>query len=173
MRVNLKRLELLPGQKKKLAEKTEGLPEMLEGMSAAFDGEMSVELLVEYTGRCWMIRGTLTAPLKLICSRCLEPFCCTVQGEFERIAVAGEARFLAYAKNEEEDETCLLLQDGEVDLSQAVEETLVLNVPMVPLCRENCSGLCAVCGQNLNLGTCHCRDDVIDPRLEKLKFLLQ
>ena len=70
------------------------------------------------------------------------------------------------------DEVYVVLEEGSADLSQAIEETLVLNIPMVPLCRENCSGLCPVRGQNLNHGSCSCKVDTIDPRLEKLRELL-
>lgn len=170
MRVNLKRLELLPGQKKTVTEKFEGSPEWLSGMQAAFADEISVELLVEYTGRYWLVRGMLTAPLKLTCSRCLEEFSYLLRGDFERIVVSPDAKVRNHMA--EDDDAYLLAEEGSVEIGQAVEETLVLNIPMVPLCREDCSGLCAVCGQNLNVGTCECRDDVIDPRLEKLKDLL-
>jgi uncharacterized protein len=40
------------------------------------------------------------------------------------------------------------------------------------LCQEDCQGLCPTCGVNLNQTTCHCAEDTVDPRLEKLKDLL-
>lgn len=170
MRVNLKQLKLLPGQKKWVTEKIEEPPEWMEAMQAVPAEPLTVKFSVEYTGNYWLIRGMVTAPLKLTCSRCLEEFLYLLEGEFERIAVSADAKIRNHMTG---DDTYLLAEEGSADLSQAIEEVLVLNIPMVPLCRENCSGLCPVCGQNLNFGTCHCsRDDVIDPRLEKLKDLL-
>ena len=169
MRVNLKQLGLLSGQKTTVREKVLGDPEWLKGMQAVFTEKISVELQVEHIGNYWRVQGKLKAPLKLMCSRCLEEFPYEAKGDFERIVFAAETRVQASLT---EDDAYLVAEEGSADFSQAIEETLVLNLPMVPLCHEDCSGLCAVCGQNLNLGTCHCRDDVIDPRLEKLKELL-
>ncbi|MBQ3561654.1 MAG: DUF177 domain-containing protein, partial [Oscillospiraceae bacterium] len=47
-----------------------------------------------------------------------------------------------------------------------------LEVPFQLLCREDCKGLCPVCGSDLNEKTCNCNQKQIDPRLEKLKMLL-
>ena len=59
--------------------------------------------------------------------------------------------------------------DGDVvDLSEMVKDNLVLELPLVPLCKKDCQGLCQHCGQNLNLGSCECDDKVIDPIWESL-----
>ena len=50
-------------------------------------------------------------------------------------------------------------------------EQFVLSLPMKPLCRHECKGLCAVCGTNLNRGACDCKRDWEDPRLAPLKAL--
>ena len=47
-----------------------------------------------------------------------------------------------------------------------------IELPFRLLCREDCKGLCPVCGANLNEMTCNCNTKQIDPRLEKLKMLL-
>lgn len=63
-------------------------------------------------------------------------------------------------------------EDGFIDLAPLIRELTLLEVPIQPICRPDCLGLCQVCGKNLNEGDCGCEDDDIDPRLAKLKELL-
>ena len=62
--------------------------------------------------------------------------------------------------------------DGFLDLTPLVRELSLLEVPIKVLCRDDCQGLCQECGQNLNLGTCDCPDQMIDPRMAALQQLL-
>ena len=57
----------------------------------------------------------------------------------------------------------------EIDLSAAVREQILLQIPSSPLCREDCLGLCARCGKDLNEGECGCDRAVVDPRWAALK----
>lgn len=59
-----------------------------------------------------------------------------------------------------------------VDLTEPIRQQVLLDIPMVTLCKEDCAGLCSQCGQDLNLGTCTCEPEV-DSRLSILKTLLQ
>lgn len=59
-----------------------------------------------------------------------------------------------------------------VDLTEAIRQRVLLDIPMVTLCSENCAGLCSQCGHDLNLGPCDCKPEV-DSRLSILKDLLQ
>ena len=56
-----------------------------------------------------------------------------------------------------------------IDLDDAIQEAVVMNLPMKVLCDENCKGMCRGCGTNLNARTCQCEAQDIDPRLEQLK----
>lgn len=171
MRVNLKQLELLPGQSKTVTEELMGSDEWLTGVESKFRERLSLTLQAKYAGGGFQLKGMIQAPITMVCSRCLEPFDIVVTGDFYRFAMTEESQ-VRYKRDGLEDEDLLTVTDGIVDLSQAIEETLVLNLPMVPLCSDNCSGLCMVCGQNLNKGKCTCTNDYVDPRLEKLKELL-
>jgi uncharacterized protein len=53
-----------------------------------------------------------------------------------------------------------------------VRQYALLAIPMKPLCREGCAGLCPTCGRNLNQGPCDCPPQVLDPRLSGLRKLL-
>ena len=50
-----------------------------------------------------------------------------------------------------------------LDLSEAVRQYAIIGVPMKVLCREECAGLCMVCGKNLNEGSCYCKSETRDP----------
>jgi len=55
-----------------------------------------------------------------------------------------------------------------LDISRALNDNIILNLPMKHLCSEQCRGLCSKCGANLNEVQCGCSDDSIDPRMEGL-----
>jgi uncharacterized protein len=61
--------------------------------------------------------------------------------------------------------------DNVIDLGQLMQEQCYLAVPMKPLCRETCRGLCPECGINLNTASCDCRQTWVDPRLAVLQDL--
>jgi uncharacterized metal-binding protein YceD (DUF177 family) len=64
------------------------------------------------------------------------------------------------------------IDEGWLDLRQPLREQILLTLPMHPLCRPDCKGLCSTCGHNLNEGPCNCSTEEIDPRLADLKKLL-
>ena len=72
----------------------------------------------------------------------------------------------------EDAEDLILVEGGELPLDELVQADLVLSLPMRFLCREDCRGLCPVCGTNLNRCTCSCDTFVPDPRLAELQQLI-
>ena len=76
-------------------------------------------------------------------------------------------------QGDEDVDLYIQLQDGRLDLDQLVYDDILLNLPGKILCEEDCKGLCAVCGINLNQGNCECAAERIDPRLEALKQFLR
>jgi uncharacterized protein len=71
----------------------------------------------------------------------------------------------------EEDDVFPIDQHHQVDLTEALRQSILLAVPMVSLCKPDCAGLCSQCGHDLNLGPCQCEPE-IDTRLNVLKTLL-
>ena len=120
------------------------------------------------------LAGRVRTTLELPCSRCLEPFTLSVDSSFD-------LRFLPRSHNvgegerevEEDDLSTSFYEDETIDLGQLMREQFYLSLPMKPLCREACSGLCPQCGTNLNRETCGCRRDWEDPRMAALKALKQ
>ncbi|XEC97066.1 DUF177 domain-containing protein [Paenibacillus tarimensis] len=114
------------------------------------------------------VQGELIIELELACSRCLEPTA-------EKIVIPFFERFrsAAAAAAGEEDEDIIDSEDDRIDLKPYVEESLLLHVPFVPLCREACGGLCPQCGSNLNESQCGCINERVDPRFAALKELFK
>ncbi len=128
------------------------------------DGEPPVWGVVELvrTDRGVFVSGALRSTLRAICSRCLRPFDYPVKQQLEEeyLSKAEEGSFAVNAW-------------GEIDLSEAVRQYILLAVPMKPLCRPDCAGLCPGCGRDLNSGPCECRRDDIAPRMALLASRLK
>jgi uncharacterized protein len=128
---------------------------------------------VRRDGQRFHVVGRVTGELELACSRCLEPFRVPVDAPFD-------LRYLPHAQNsgegeqeiEEDDLNTAFYHDDVLDLGDLIREQFYLALPMKPLCRDECRGLCPRCGTNLNTGTCECRSRWEDPRLSPLRGLL-
>jgi uncharacterized protein len=116
--------------------------------------------------------GQVSAVMELGCSRCTEPFALPVDASFD-------LRYLPHSANVGEGELevgeehlgVAFYQDQEIDLGQLMREQFYLTLPMKPLCRPDCRGLCPQCGTNLNLASCDCQATWEDPRLAELRRL--
>jgi uncharacterized protein len=116
--------------------------------------------------------GTVKTELELACSRCLEPFRLPVNATFDlRYLPASEASTEPDREVEENDLETSFYRDDQIDLNELLREQFYLALPMKPLCRDDCRGLCAQCGTNLNTGTCDCAPAWEDPRLAPLRNL--
>lgn len=117
--------------------------------------------------------GTVSTVLELTCSRCLEPFPLPVDARFD-LRYLPQADNVAGASEEVEDDDLseAFYRDDMIDLGQLMEEQFYLALPMKPLCRPDCKGLCSNCGTNLNVATCDCQVRWEDPRMAGLKALI-
>ncbi|MGE3275642.1 MAG: DUF177 domain-containing protein [Vicinamibacterales bacterium] len=150
-------------------------PEAFEGRDNAFrvTAPVDLRLVVHKDGHRYRLVGRVRASLELGCSRCLEPFAFEVDASFD-------LRYLPQAEGEDtgeheladDDLTAVFYRDETIDLVQLVEEQCYLALPMKPLCRPDCKGLCPQCGTNLNAETCGCDVRWEDPRLAGLKALI-
>jgi DUF177 domain-containing protein len=149
-------------------------PSALEGRSNQFGIVAPVDLRLKvYKDKDrFRLVGSLSTVLELVCSRCVEPFAHPVNAQFD-------LRYLPQSENtgdereiEEDDLSEAFYRDDAIDLGQLMDEQFYLSLPMKPLCREDCKGLCPNCGTNLNLDTCDCQIRWEDPRLKGLKALM-
>lgn len=134
---------------------------------------VSVSLLVEKDGNDVLVRGRMRARVPQTCGRCVEPFPFEVQAQVDtrfcpRPAARGEEVELA-----PDDLEVDFYADDLLDLNRLLQTETELGLPMKPLCRHDCRGLCPVCGGNRNATPCACEARVPDPRLVALKDLAE
>jgi len=134
-------------------------------LAKPFSGFMNVK---RASGRRVIVEGSMSVTLILTCSRCLEEF------EFDVVESFRDEFFPVEVLNYTEKELSkreldtLFYARGEIDLSLVYLEKAYLSIPMKPLCREDCRGICPVCGKNLNEGSCGCEVKRVDPRWSAL-----
>ena len=131
-----------------------------------------VRLDIQKTESEYYCQGEVTAVASLECSRCLEPFDTELVSEIDFI-VCGRDHYDSLKSEAVDDEDYVFIDssDHSADITKPVDEALILAVSMKPLCDENCKGICAVCGKNLNRTSCDCSKKKIDPRWDALKGL--
>ena len=145
----------------------------LGGMEGrAKPGQARARLRVTPASDRWYISGPVEGSFPFTCDRCGAAFDGALSGE---IGVVVLARQVGDLSPEDSDEV-LVLPSGsqEIDLSDAIHEALLLDLPIQLLCREDCAGLCYRCGADLNAGPCGCppEPDSGPSALEDLKRLM-
>ena len=135
---------------------------------------VTLDLDVRKDGSKVRVVGRLAATLELGCCRCLEPFRWVVSVAVDVLYLpASDNTGDAEVRIEESDLGTAYYRDDQIDLGQLMHEQFQLALPMKPLCRDDCRGLCAVCGGNRNTTACQCVEPWADPRLTVLKSLLK
>ena len=144
-----------------------------EGEDYAVAGSVGLVLDARKDGEKCRLAGRLRTSLQLTCCRCLELFVVPVDLAIDLLYLPqGENRGEAESEISDDDLSTAFYREGQIDLGHLVREQLQLTVPMKPLCRENCQGLCPACGINRNQERCDCVTGWKDPRLAALEGLL-
>jgi uncharacterized protein len=78
----------------------------------------------------------------------------------------------AFTPNSLTESGLIVPETGLLDLEPLIREEMLLAIPINPICRPDCKGLCPVCGENLNESQCSHEDEEVDPRLSVLRTLL-
>jgi uncharacterized protein len=121
-------------------------------------------------GRKVRLAGRLSTTIECACSRCLDPFAIPVDAAFDLLFLPRETEAAGADVEVPGDDMGVSFYDEDtIDLGEVVREQLYLALPMKPLCREDCRGLCPICGVNRNRETCTCEATWTDPRLDALK----
>lgn len=117
-----------------------------------------------------LLEGTLRAAFNLNCSRCLKEFVQPLEFDISAtyVQAAGD-RPDKRAETAIDEATRVAFFDDEIDLLSGIREDVVLNIPVKPLCSEDCRGLCVQCGTDLNEGECTCRKEDVDLRFAPLR----
>ncbi|HEX5473110.1 MAG TPA: DUF177 domain-containing protein [Vicinamibacterales bacterium] len=119
------------------------------------------------------VRGRVQTRLGLECGRCLEPYEVEVDSPFD-LRYLPQPAHAADGEHEVADDDLMTAyyRDETLDIAELLHEQFELALPMKPLCRPDCQGLCPQCGTNLNRETCSCVPRWHDPRLAALEGLL-
>ena len=111
--------------------------------------------------------------LRVPCSRCLDPVVVPVTLKFEEEFLQTVDVATGFPLGPSEDDPSLLIdRHHDLHLADIIREYLLMAVPMYSLCREDCRGLCQICGHNLNQGPCGHSGRPSDDRWSSLKSLL-
>jgi uncharacterized protein len=138
-----------------------------------------VETVQPVTGKVRLLRtdagvfvqGSVHTHVALRCSRCLEPTTLALEARVEEeFRASGQFATNSRECDETEDPALVMSEQHELDLREVVRQQLLLALPMHPVCRSNCAGLCPHCGQELNEGPCDCTEEP-DPRWAVLEEL--
>jgi uncharacterized protein len=110
-----------------------------------------------------LVTGTATVELRGECVRCL--------GEVSEQLEVDIQELFVHPESDATEEEASRLEGDLLDLEPLLRDGVVLDLPFQPLCREDCQGLCAECGANLNDDPDHTHEAALDPRWEKLRRL--
>lgn len=116
--------------------------------------------------------GTLTFTMNLTCARCVEEFATPFRLPL-RLVIQLVADESLVREEEADSEDFVLFPEAKraFSLDQQVRDLITLELPMKPLCRTDCQGLCPRCGANQNESPCGCKTSETDPRWDGLRKL--
>lgn len=123
------------------------------------DGDLLFTGTLTNQNGVFLLDGTLEISYSSECFRCLKP-----------LKDAMKLKIMeSFVNSDSSDQSDMYVFDGKtIDLSKAIYDNIILNLPMKQLCSEDCRGLCSICGANLNETLCGCDSEKTDARLEGL-----
>ncbi len=142
------------------------LSDLRYGISNPVSEPVAAQGTVRNTAGVLLMKGSVTTTIHGICDRCAAEFDRDIEFPIDAVLVT------ELSNEENEDEWVFPLVGDSADLDDIVRTVFVLNLDSKLLCRDDCKGLCAKCGKNLNDGPCNCQKE-LDPRFAALKQLLE
>ncbi|MGC8602806.1 MAG: YceD family protein [Desulfomonilaceae bacterium] len=119
-----------------------------------------------------LISGALEVKMAMRCSRCLRQFECYVPVNVELVARRLMDQGGQYNQDSELEHDEIPIHGEEIDLSELIAQEISLDIPMKPLCKDDCAGICPRCGGQIGAHGCLCcSETTVDPRWEKLVTL--
>jgi uncharacterized protein len=138
-----------------------------------FSEPVDIKLRIISAEKQYIIRGQITTTASAQCVKCLTQFKLTVAEEVGwAVQIVDDPKIIT---REEESEDFWFIEKGcvELNIADRVRETVLIGLLQDPVCREDCRGLCAQCGANLNRDPCGCKTKEIDSQWGPLKELLE
>lgn len=124
--------------------------------------DLKLDIRLESVVEGVLVTGTVTAAVQGECARCLKQLGWDETLDFQEL--------YEYEDNEDLDEDAFRLEGDLLDLEPVLRDSLVLSLPLAPLCTQSCRGLCGQCGTDLNENPEH-QHEVVDARWQGLEAL--
>ena len=162
--IDTRELPRRPGSQRKVAFQSPAPSDLGVGMIGVPPGaRLDLKLRLEAVMEGVLVSGTVTGPLVGECGRCLDPVASSVEVDLQEL--------YAYPGSETTEDEAGRMDGDLLDLEPALRDAVVLALPLTPLCREDCGGLCVVCGARRD--DVDCGHDVApaDPRWAALNDL--
>ena len=134
--------------------------------------EIQGKIKLVRTDRGILVKGTLQTVIEVTCGRCLSFFNCPLALNIEEEYFPTTDVVSGVSLPLPEEPSYFTIDEYYVlDLTEAIRQYMMLAIPMKPLCREDCAGICLACGHNLNQGPCGCLPQEADSRWSELNRL--
>ncbi len=150
------------------------LEDLQQQAEVRFEGPVLVTGRVQRIAELIEVEGVVKAVASMPCSRCLETVPLSLESRFA-LTFSKDQPIVTEEDTDQEielsaEEMGLIPYTGEdIDLREAIQEQVIIALPLQPLCRPDCRGLCPQCGADLNRETCNCQPPVFNNRFGNLK----
>ena len=128
-------------------------------------GKVRIDGEISNVGDVLLLQARVSARVNRMCSRCLKEFTA------DSVAEVVEKYYPSGSPGVEND--AYVYEADIVDITEPLRESLLLAEPLRVLCKEDCLGICPVCGADRNVHPCSCDTGTIDPRLAALKQFIK
>ena len=132
------------------------------------------KMYVSSTGRVLLLEGAVDTEVEMVCFRCGGTYRQPVHAQFQEEFIVRPPQAPGQGPRVEEDEESpdiRLFFEGTLDLNldELLRQSILLALPLKPLCADDCQGLCPRCGHRLSEGPCHCAPEATNPQLAALR----
>jgi uncharacterized protein len=164
--LDTRELDRRPGSQRAV-DRTVPAPEDLgAGMIGVPTGvPLDLHLRLESVMEGVLVSGRVRVPLVGECGRCLDPIASALEVDLQEL--------YAYPESEVTEDEASRMAGDLLDLEPALRDAVVLALPLTPLCRDDCPGLCATCGARLADVDCGHREAPADPRWAALEGMFE
>ncbi|MCL2490473.1 MAG: DUF177 domain-containing protein [Propionibacteriaceae bacterium] len=143
--------------------------ELVVGMIGVPEGSpVAIDLTCQSAGDGVFVQGVVAVTLTGQCARCLTEFTRGASFDLQELYFYPGRGPQPGQDDDDEVDDALFVVDDFIDLDPALREAVVLSLPFSPLCRDDCAGLCTICGADLNKDPGHSHDEPVDARWAKL-----
>jgi len=171
MRLDISELARTPGMRA-----TQDIDETCSLAECGIDfvGPVTGRIELTNTGELLLVRGSIGAEVRLLCSRCATDFVTAIHADIaEQFRLVHTVDQVIAVPMEGEEDISEILHGHILDVEELIRQNLLTEMPFQPLCRPDCEGLCPICGQDLSEGECECYRSTAESPFGALADLLE